>query len=198
MAGEPFFFFFHIYEPHAPHDPPEPFASRYESGYDGEVAAADAVIGVLLDELQELDIYDSSIIMLTSDHGEGLYDHGDYEHGLLLYRESLQVPLLLKLPSANKGGTTVERAVGLIDVVPTIAALLDIDIPQDLPGRSLLAGEDEGEPRPIYSETFFPAVSLRVERAVLGGRPALPLHSGTRPGALPSRPGSGRNQQHPA
>lgn len=156
VAGEPFFFFFHIYEPHAPHDPPEPFASRYESAYDGEVAAADAVIGALLEELKRLEVYDSAIIILTSDHGEGLYDHGDYEHGLLLYRESLQVPLLLKLPSANKGGTTVERAVGLIDVVPTIAALLDIDIPQELPGRSLLAGEDEGEPRPIYSETFFP------------------------------------------
>ncbi len=156
VAGEPFFFFFHIYEPHAPHAPPEPFASRYESGYDGEVAAADAVIAALLEELKRLDVYDSAIIMLTSDHGEGLYDHGDYEHGLLLYRESLQVPLLLKLPFSDRGGTSVERAVGLIDVVPTVANLLDIDLTQELPGRSLLAGEDEGDPRPIYSETLFP------------------------------------------
>ena len=156
VAGEPFFFFFHIYEPHAPHAPPEPFASRYESGYDGEVAASDAVIGELLDELERLDVYDSAIILLTSDHGEGLYDHGDYEHGLLLYREALQVPLILKLPFSERSGTTVERVVGLIDVVPTIASLLEIELPDDLPGRSLLAGEDEGSQRPIYSETFFP------------------------------------------
>ena len=156
VAGEPFFFFFHIYEPHAPHSPPEPFASRYESAYDGEVAASDAVVGELLEELRLLDVYDSAIIILTSDHGEGLYDHGDYEHGLLLYRESLQIPLILKLPFSENGGATVDRAVGLIDVVPTIAGLLDIELPDDLPGRSLLAGEDEGAPRPIYSETFFP------------------------------------------
>ena len=149
VAGEPFFFFFHIYEPHAPHSPPEPYASRYESTYDGEVALSDAIIGELLDELKLLGVYDSAIILLTSDHGEGLYDHGDYEHGLLLYRESLQIPLILKLPFSERGGTSVERAVGLIDVVPTIASLLGIELPDHLPGVSLLAGEDEVEPRPI-------------------------------------------------
>jgi len=156
VAGEPFFFFFHIYEPHTPHAPPEPFASRYESAYDGEVAAADAVIGELFEELKRLDVYDSSIILLTSDHGEGLYDHGDNEHGLLLYRESLQVPLLLKLPFSERGGSTVERAVGLIDVVPTLAPLLGAEVPDDLPGLSLLDVEDAASSRPIYAETLFP------------------------------------------
>jgi len=156
VAGEPFFFFFHIYEPHTPHAPPEPFASRYESAYDGEVAAADAVIGQLLEELKRLDVYDSAIILLTSDHGEGLYDHGDNEHGLLLYRESLQVPLLLKLPLSERGGSTVERAVGLIDVVPTLAPLLGAEVPDDLPGLSLLDADDSSGKRPLYAETFFP------------------------------------------
>jgi len=161
VAGEPFFFFFHIYEPHTPHAPPEPYASRYESAYDGEVAAADAVIAELLEELKRLDVYDSAIILLTSDHGEGLYDHGDYEHGLLLYRESLQVPLLLKLPFSDRGGSTVERTVGLIDVVPTLAALLGAEVAHDLPGRSLLDGDDASEQRPLYAETFFPRFHFR-------------------------------------
>ncbi len=161
VAGEPFFFFFHIYEPHTPHAPPEPYASRYESAYDGEVAAADAVIAELLEELKRLEVYDSAIILLTSDHGEGLYDHGDYEHGLLLYRESLQVPLLLKLPFSDRGGSTVERAVGLIDVVPTLAALLGAEVAHDLPGRSLLDGDDASEQRPLYAETFFPRFHFR-------------------------------------
>jgi arylsulfatase A-like enzyme/Tfp pilus assembly protein PilF len=161
VAREPFFFFFHIYEPHMPHTPPEPFASRYESAYDGEVAAADAVIGELLQELKRLGVYESSIVILISDHGEGLYDHGDLEHGLLLYRESLQVPLLLKLPFSERGGATVDRPVGLIDIVPTLAPLLGAEIPADLPGRSLLDEDTPEDQRPLYAETFFPRFHFR-------------------------------------
>jgi arylsulfatase A-like enzyme len=145
VATEPFFLFFHIYEPHAPHQPPEPYASRYESPYDGEVAAADAVVGELLRQLRAAELYDRSLILLLSDHGEGLYDHGDYEHGLLLYREALQIPLLLKLPFAERGGSTVERPVGLIDVLPTLLELLDVEVPAELPGRSLLSAAKEND-----------------------------------------------------
>jgi len=77
VTGEPFFLFFHIFEPHTPYDPPTEFAERFESPYDGEVAAADAVIGMLLDELRRLGIYDESLIVFLSDHGEGLGDHGE-------------------------------------------------------------------------------------------------------------------------
>jgi tetratricopeptide (TPR) repeat protein len=156
VAAEPFFLFFHIYEPHAPHAPPEPYASRYESPYDGEVAAADAVVGELLRQLREADLYDRSLIILLSDHGEGLDDHGDYEHGLLLYREALQIPLLIKLPFSKRADTTVDRPVGLIDVLPTLLELLDVDIPAELPGRSLLSEEEENDKRVIYAETLFP------------------------------------------
>jgi arylsulfatase A-like enzyme/Flp pilus assembly protein TadD len=156
VAAEPFFLFFHIYEPHAPHQPPEPYASRYDSPYDGEVAAADAVVGELLRQLRAAELYDRSLILLLSDHGEGLYDHGDYEHGLLLYREALQIPLLLKLPSSERGGSTVERPVGLIDVLPTLLELLDVEVPAELPGRSLLSAAKENDKRVIYAETFFP------------------------------------------
>jgi len=156
VSVEPFFLFFHIYEPHAPHAPPEPYASRYRSPYDGEVAVSDAIIAELLDELRRLDLYDRSVILLLSDHGEGLNDHGDYEHGLLLYREVLQVPLLLKLPHSQLGGVTEERPVALIDILPTILELLEIEGPSGLPGRSLFDEGDDGATRAIFAETFFP------------------------------------------
>ncbi len=155
VAGEPFFLFFHIYEPHTPHEPPEPFRSRFASPYDGEVAAADAIVGALVAELEALGVYDRAVLILMSDHGEGLNDHGDYEHGPLLYREIIQVPLMLKLPGGERGGTAVERSVELVDIFPTVAELLGEAPPQGLDGISLLA-PDGGEPRPVYSETFFP------------------------------------------
>ncbi|MGH9381264.1 MAG: sulfatase [Thermoanaerobaculia bacterium] len=157
VQREPFFLFFHLYEPHAPYEPPEPFASRYASPYDGEVAAADAVVGELLDELERLALYDRSLIVLLSDHGEGLRDHGDLEHGPLLYREVLQVPLLLKLPGSERGGSSVAAPAQLIDLFPTLLALLGTRPEAELSGTSLLAlADDQAPSRPIYSETFFP------------------------------------------
>ena len=126
VRTKPFFLFVHVYEPHAPYDPPEPFRSRYGATYDGEVAASDGVVGELLTQLRHDGIYDRAIILLVSDHGEGLGDHGEQEHGILLYREALHVPLLLKLPGSREAGTRVQRPVGLIDVVPTIASLLKL------------------------------------------------------------------------
>jgi arylsulfatase A-like enzyme len=82
VKEKPFFFFFHIYEPHTPYSPPEPYASKYASKYDGEIAAADGVVGELLDELKRLGVYDEALIVLLSDHGEGLGEHGEDEHGV--------------------------------------------------------------------------------------------------------------------
>ncbi len=156
-ASGPFFFFFHIYEPHSPYRPPEPFASRYASAYDGEVAAADAVIGRLLDLLRELGVYDEALVILFSDHGEGLGDHGEEEHGVLLYRETIQVPLLLKLPAGELGGESVALPTQLSDIYPTLAQLVDLPASQRWRGQSLLSLMEEGAPRRrIYSETFYP------------------------------------------
>ncbi len=156
VADQPFFFFFHIYEPHTPYTPPEPYRSQYRSPYDGEVAYSDAVIGKLLTELEQLDVFDRSIIFLISDHGEGLGEHNYREHGPFLYREAIQVPLLLKLPNSQLGGTSVSRAVQLIDILPTVLDLLDLETPEDLPGLSLLAEVPAGEDRYLYSETYYP------------------------------------------
>ncbi|HXH38182.1 MAG TPA: sulfatase-like hydrolase/transferase [Thermoanaerobaculia bacterium] len=154
--AQPFFFFFHIYEPHTPYEPVEPFRSRYPSAYDGEIATADQIVGKFLDYLRAEGIYDRATILLMSDHGEGLGDHGEDEHGVLLYRETLQVPLMLKLPKEARKGTSVSAPVQLIDVFPTIASAFGV--PQTLAGRSLLDIADAGstEDRPIYSETYYP------------------------------------------
>ena len=149
--SKPFFFFFHIYEPHSPYDPPEPFRSRYGSTYDGDVAASDAIVGRFLDFLRAEGIYDRATIILLSDHGEGLGDHGEDEHGVLLYRETLQVPLMLKLPKSRERGKSVETPVELIDIFPTITH-------QKSEGQSLIAtlNGDTAAGRQIYSETYYP------------------------------------------
>jgi len=161
VASEPFFFFFHIYEPHTPWEAPEPFASRYPSPYDAEVAAADRVVGELLAELERLGVYDRAIIVLLSDHGEGLGDHGESEHGILLYREAIQVPLLLKLPGQELAGTRVSAGAQLVDIYPTLAELIDLPPAEDLPGASLLGLLETDSPeRVVYSETFYPRLHL--------------------------------------
>jgi len=157
VQAKPFFLFFHIYEPHSPFDPPEPFKSRYADPYDGDVAAADAVIGRLLAELDQRGLYESSLIALVSDHGEGLGDHGEEFHGILLYREVLHVPLMLKLPGRQRAGERVAQPVELIDVLPTLAQATGAPLPEGLRGRSLL---EPRQARPVYAETYYPRVHL--------------------------------------
>jgi arylsulfatase A-like enzyme/uncharacterized protein HemY len=156
IQEEPFLLFFHVYEPHTPYEPPEPFASRYQDRYDGEVAASDAIVGRLLDELAAMDLYDRSLVIFLSDHGEGLGDHDQPEHELLIYREILQVPLMLKLPRGERGGESVARAVQLTDVAPTILSLLGRTIPPEMRGTPLLATGTAIADRPVYSETLYP------------------------------------------
>lgn len=153
----PFFFFFHIYEPHSPYTPPAPYDSRYPSAYDGEVAYADHIIGTVLDELRRLGVYDEALIFLLSDHGEGLGDHGEEEHGILLYETTLRVPLIVKLPASQLAGETVDVSAQLIDVLPTVTELLDVELASPTPGSSLLQLLGADAPRRnIYAESFYP------------------------------------------
>ncbi|HUR80947.1 MAG TPA: sulfatase-like hydrolase/transferase, partial [Thermoanaerobaculia bacterium] len=146
-ASQPFFAFVHLFEPHAP----------YEPAYDDDVRAADRHVGTLIQSLKDASLYDDALIILLSDHGEGLGDHGEQEHGVLLYREALQVPLIVKLPRNERRGTRVSRTVQLVDVLPTIAALTGASAPARLDGRSLL---DDAPPHPVFSETLYPRIHL--------------------------------------
>jgi choline-sulfatase len=170
-AAGPFFYFFHIYEPHVPYEPPEPFRSRYGATYDGEVAAADAVVGGLLEHLRATGVYDRAIVIVTSDHGEGLGDHGEQQHSILLYREAIQVPLLLKLPGNRRAGETVRAPAQLADIAPTLAALTGVQVPPSFSGRSLL-DLGSGSGRALYAETLYPRLNLGWSdlRSVVDGR----------------------------
>jgi arylsulfatase A-like enzyme/Flp pilus assembly protein TadD len=156
-GGSPLFFLLHLYEPHTPYEPPEPFRGRYPNPYDGEIAAADQIVGGFLEFLQQQDLYDRSLIILFSDHGEGLGDHGEDEHGIFLYREAIQVPLIVKLPGNAMRGRSVGTAVQLSDIFPTVAEVTGTKTaPVD--GKSLLSflKADAPQERLVYSETYYP------------------------------------------
>jgi arylsulfatase A-like enzyme/Flp pilus assembly protein TadD len=153
--AQPFFLFLHIYEPHKPYTPPQRFAS-YEP-YDGEVAHADEIVGRFLDRLRALDLYDRATIVLLSDHGEGLGDHGEQEHGLFLYQETIRIPLIVKLPGA-RAGRRVATPVQQIDIAPTIADLAGTGKPAAARGRSLkplLDGTGTIPDAGIYAEALY-------------------------------------------
>jgi arylsulfatase A-like enzyme/predicted Zn-dependent protease len=161
------FGFLHVYEPHAPCEPREPFRSRFANPYDGAVAAADAVVGTFLDHLKKIGLYDRSMIVFLSDHGEGLGDHGEDEHGVFLYREALQIPLLVKLPKGDGGGkpafagASVPAPVQITDVLTTVAKSLSIPAFQPPPGTVSLVDLASGTTPPerrIFAETFFPRI----------------------------------------
>ena len=95
-ATEPFFAWVHLYEPHTPYEPPEPYASRYLGRpYDGEVAYTDALVGDLLARLRASGHRDDTLVIVTSDHGEGLGDHDEEWHTFLIYDSTTRVPLIL-------------------------------------------------------------------------------------------------------
>ena len=162
-AGKPLFLFLHLYEPHTPYAPREPWASRYASNpYDGEIAAADAAVGGFIADLKERGLYDPALIVFLSDHGEGLGDHGEDEHGVFLYRETIRVPLLVKLPGSHAAGERVRAPVGLIDVFPTVAEAAGVTDSGGRPGLPLtrLATASTPAARRIYSESLYPRLQL--------------------------------------
>jgi arylsulfatase A-like enzyme/Tfp pilus assembly protein PilF len=161
----PFFAFLHLFEPHTPYEPPEPYLSRYKQPYDGEIARADEIVGTFLRYVRDQGIYDRAIVIFLSDHGEGLDDHGEDEHGVLLYREAIHVPLMVKLPRQLRGGASVAAPAALTDVFPTVLELAALPPIPGLAGRSL-APELRGDPAPaaaerrIYGETLYPRLHL--------------------------------------
>jgi arylsulfatase A-like enzyme/tetratricopeptide (TPR) repeat protein len=151
-----FFAFLHLYEPHAPYAPPERH-SRFANPYDGEVAYADELVGRFVAHLRSRGLLERLVLLVTSDHGEGLLDHGEQEHGIFLYREALRVPLLVRLPAAARAGSRVAAPVGQADVAATLLDLVGLPA-GGMDGVSLRRALATGthEPRPVYSETLFP------------------------------------------
>jgi arylsulfatase A-like enzyme/Flp pilus assembly protein TadD len=160
LTSDQFFLFFHIYEPHKPYRPPDRFSDL--APYDGEVAVADEIVGSLFERLKARGWYDSATIVVLSDHGEGLGDHIEEEHGLFLYDEVVHVPWLLKLPAATAPqapGRHVRDLIQHIDLLPTLCALQGLPLPPQLRGRDLsvaLFNRGSLPPQGVYAEALYP------------------------------------------
>jgi arylsulfatase A-like enzyme/Tfp pilus assembly protein PilF len=157
-AGHRRFLWLHLFEPHYPYAPPEPFASSFASNpYWGEIAATDSYLEPLLEPILAGEGNRPVVVVFTSDHGESLGEHGEEGHGLFAYQATLKVPMLLWGPGLTPG--TDDRLVGHIDLLPTLLEILQIDSPtgeRELPGRSLLASpaEPPEETRSLYFEAL--------------------------------------------
>jgi arylsulfatase A-like enzyme/Flp pilus assembly protein TadD len=159
----PFFLWLHLYDPHSPYDPPEPYRTQYHDRlYDGEIAYADHELGRLIAWLKSARLYDNTAIAFLSDHGESLGDHGEKEHGFFIYNSTTRVPLILKPPSAAKRHLEkIAFPVESIAVAPTLLALARVKDPiqKQFQATDLLAGSDKSA-NAAYSETFYPFSSF--------------------------------------
>lgn len=165
----PFFLWVHLYDPHDPYTPPEPYQSRYKTEpYDGEIAYTDAVVGKLLKELRERNLFDGCLIAVMADHGEGFGEHGEQHHGIFLYDETIHVPLLFKVPRQSTG-SRMETRVGLVDVAPSILQAARLPVPSVMQGQALLPSVTPGKSGPqsasnsqgaVYSESGYGHLSF--------------------------------------
>jgi len=136
-AEGPLFVWVHLFDPHWPYDPPEPFASRSEGRpYDGEIAYADAQLGRLLAWWD--DARPESVVAVTSDHGEGLGEGGEMTHGFLLHDGTIRVPLILRGAGVEVG--VEEGVVSHVDIAPTLLALAGLPPHPGVVGRDLREG----------------------------------------------------------
>lgn len=157
LTSDRFFLFLHLYEPHKPYRAPDRFGDL--APYDGEVAYADEIVGTLFARLKEHGFYDRATIVVLADHGEGLGDHIEEEHGLFLYDEVIRVPWIMRLPGAHSAGRRVKDPVQHIDLLPTLAALSGLTPPPGLRGRDLsvaLFNRGSLTPQGIYAEALYP------------------------------------------
>jgi arylsulfatase A-like enzyme/Flp pilus assembly protein TadD len=194
-AGTPFFAWVHFYDPHYPdHVNPSLAGTKFAgvASYDGEVAFMDQQLGRLLDLLDATGRAGDTLVVAVADHGEGLGDHGEHEHGYLLNEEILRVPLVVRSPGRARPGAVVPAVVALADVAPTILDAVGVTAARPLDGRSLRTALEGGAlaSRPAYSETDLPFTvfgwspmrSLVTEQAhyVRTARPELYLRAGDR------------------
>src|SRR6185437_1653298 len=161
--ARPFFFWLHLYDPHSPYDPPEPFRTQYRGHeYDGEIAYVDSQLARLIGWLKRAGLYQRTTIVLLSDHGESLGEHGEKEHGFFIYNSTVHVPLIIKpATDSRRKWHSAEAPVETVAVAPALLQIAGISDPIqkqfDSPG---LLAEAAGAAPAAYSETFYPFSSF--------------------------------------
>jgi len=151
------FAWIHVFDPHEPYRPPFPFDQKYKDDpYSGEVAYVDSQLEVLFNFLEERGVMDSTIIVLTSDHGEALGDKGEKSHGYFAYNNTIHVPLIIRIPGVKN--QIVEENVCHTDIFPTLCDALGGEIPSQIQGESLIPiikGKKRAQ-KEIYFESLHP------------------------------------------
>jgi arylsulfatase A-like enzyme/Tfp pilus assembly protein PilF len=158
VRAKKFFAWVHLYDPHTPYDPPEPYRSRYAGRlYDGEVAYTDAVVGRLITWLRGAGLYERTLIVVVGDHGESLGEHGESTHTFFIYDATTHVPLVVRTPWGDRGRSRAQ--VSTVDLMPTVLDLVGLAPQPDVDGRSLarVLLDPAADPGHVaYSETYFP------------------------------------------
>lgn len=155
------FAWIHLYDPHDPYEPPEPYRTRYaDRPYDGEVAWSDELVGRLDEALAKLGLREQTLLVVTSDHGEGLGEHRETLHGFFIYQSTLAVPLLLRGPGVVPG-VRIDSLVQTVDLFPTIVEMMGLEPVgnAELSGASLapaLRGEPYRKEPVSYAESLVP------------------------------------------
>jgi arylsulfatase A-like enzyme/Tfp pilus assembly protein PilF len=158
--GQPTFCWVHLYEPHFPYAPPEPFAARFQDNpYAGDVAAADSAVGQLIEPILQAGSAGRTLVVFTADHGESLDEHGEATHGIFAYEATLRVPLIFYAPGVLQPAVRSDP-VRHVDILPTVLHLLSVPLPSSLDGRNLL-GSDAGG---ADTRTYFEALSGTLNR----------------------------------
>jgi choline-sulfatase len=155
-----FFAWIHLYDPHTPYAPPEPFKSEYpRNPYLGEIAFTDSQLARLWDFLDRNGLRDNLFLVFASDHGESLGEHEEKSHGFFIYQAALHVPLIIVTPFPALQGVTSTGTVGLVDIMPTVLEMAGIPAPAQVQGTSLVPSffrPGAESKRLAYSESYYP------------------------------------------
>jgi arylsulfatase A-like enzyme/lipopolysaccharide biosynthesis regulator YciM len=158
-----FFSWIHLYDPHSPWDPPEPYKSRHAGRpwglYDGAIAYTDSLVGEVREDLKKRGLLEKTVIIVAADHGESLGEHHESFHGFFIYDATVSVPLIVNFPSSGLRGRVVASQVENVDIMPSILQLLGQAVPAEVQGRSflpLVLGDAAVEERLAYSESYYP------------------------------------------
>lgn len=154
----PFFLWLHLYDVHEPHVIPAGFEKRFASDpYDGEVAFVDSQLRRLFDALDARPDAPRTLLVVTSDHGESLGEHGEDTHGFFLYDATIRVPLVVRWPGRLPAGRTVDAPAGLVDLAPTLLSLAGLPAEPQHSGVDLFASTPPPDDRLLWAESAYGA-----------------------------------------